>query len=307
MSQPDAPSTGPECYRHPGRETYIRCQRCDRPICPDCMRSAAVGFQCPDCVSEGAKETRSGRTAYGGLRSRNPALTSQVLIAVNVAVFIAIMATGYRSSDLIQRLALLPKGLCEAPEGGFYAVTEQVCGANSGTWFAGVSDGALWQIVTSMFTHVEPWHIAVNMLALWFLGPQLEAAIGRLRFLALYLVSGLGGSALVFLAAEEHSRTVGASGALFGLMAALLLVALRVGGNVQDVVLWIGLNFLVTVIWSSYISWQGHVGGFVTGLAVMVVIIYAPRSRRTTWQLLGIALVAVALLTVITTRYLALN
>jgi membrane associated rhomboid family serine protease len=271
------------------------------------MHSAAVGFQCPSCVSEGARQTRSGRTAYGGVRSSNPALTSQVLIAINVAVWIAILATGYRSSDLINRIALLPRGLCEAPDGNLYGPPEAVCDASAGLWFPGVADGALWQLVTSMFSHVEPWHLAVNMFALWFLGPQLELAIGRVRFLALYFVSGLGGSALVFLAAAEHSRTVGASGAIFGLMGALLVIALRVRGNVQDILMWIGLNFLVTVIWSSFISWQGHLGGFVSGVALMGVLVYAPKSRRTTWQVLGVLVIAALALGVIVARYLALS
>ncbi|QCC75988.1 B-box zinc finger protein [Nocardioides daphniae] len=92
---PTQSSSGvPQCYRHPGRETYIRCQRCDRPICPECMRDAAVGFQCPSCVSEGAKQTRSGLTPFGGRRSSNPQTTTIGLIAVNVAVWVAVVATG---------------------------------------------------------------------------------------------------------------------------------------------------------------------------------------------------------------------
>ena len=108
MSQP---ADGvPACYRHPDRETYIRCQRCSRPICPDCMNEAAVGYQCPACVAEGARSTRSGRTAYGGSRSAQPALTSMVLIGINVAVWVAVVATGWRSSRLIDILALTPAG-----------------------------------------------------------------------------------------------------------------------------------------------------------------------------------------------------
>src|SRR4051795_7343686 len=100
------PTTGPAaqgapvCYRHTDREAHIRCQRCDRPICPDCMRPAAVGFQCPECVREGARSTRAGRTAYGGQRTGNPALTSQVLIGINVLVWLLIVVTGWRTSPL---------------------------------------------------------------------------------------------------------------------------------------------------------------------------------------------------------------
>src|SRR3954447_26081274 len=95
---PSAPAGVSTCYRHPDREAYIRCQRCDRFICPDCMRPAAVGFQCPECVKEGAKATRTGRTAYGGLRPTDASVTSMVIIALNVAVWIAVMATGGFSS-----------------------------------------------------------------------------------------------------------------------------------------------------------------------------------------------------------------
>src|SRR3954447_19818958 len=102
---PSAPAGVSTCYRHPDREAYIRCQRCERTICPDCMRPAAVGFQCPSCVKEGSRSTRSGRTAYGGQRPGNPALTSQVLIGINVLVWVLILVTGGRSSGLIDRLA----------------------------------------------------------------------------------------------------------------------------------------------------------------------------------------------------------
>src|SRR6476469_8169709 len=99
------PAGVPTCYRHPGREAYIRCQRCGKVICPDCMRDSAVGFQCPDCVKEGARTTRSGRTAYGGLRPGNAAITSMVIIGLNALVWLAIMASGEQRSTLVQRLS----------------------------------------------------------------------------------------------------------------------------------------------------------------------------------------------------------
>ncbi len=124
MSQPQLPQTQPgvpTCYRHPGRESHIRCQRCERPICPDCMHSAAVGFQCPGCVAEGARSTRSGRTAYGGLRPTNASVTSAVLITLNVAVWLAVVLTGGRGSRLIDLLALRANGLCLQGDQGFEA------------------------------------------------------------------------------------------------------------------------------------------------------------------------------------------
>ncbi len=290
----------PTCYRHPDRETYIRCQRCDRPICPDCMREAAVGFQCPSCVSQGAKETRSGKTAYGGSRSGNPALTSMVLVALNAAVWAAIVATGWHASRLVDRLALVPTGRCfsEADSDNYYpTVTSQaVCDrlGGDGDWYPGVADGAYWQLLTSAFAHVEIWHIAFNMLALWFLGPQLEAALGRARFLALYLVSALAGSVVVLWFSPENTATLGASGAIFGLLGALLVIAYKVGGDVQGLLSWLAINAVLTFLVPN-VSWQGHLGGFAGGLVIAAALVYAPRERRTTFQVVGVVLVALAL------------
>lgn len=290
----------PTCYRHPDRETYISCQRCGRPICPDCMRDASVGFHCPTCVAEGAKQTRQGRTAYGGTRSADPRQTSIVLIGINVAVWLLITATGGGGSAWVDRLALLAKGYCVIPDGSARAARESVCRAAGATWVEGVSTGGWWQLLTSAFTHVQPWHIAFNMLALWFLGPPLEAALGRARFLALYLVSALTGSVAAYWLAPEYSQTVGASGAIFGLMGGLLVIAYKVGGNVQQILMWIGLNVFITVAGRGFISWQGHLGGFLGGLLVAAILVYAPASRRTTWQAAGVAaLVLVTLVAVV--------
>ena len=270
----------PVCYRHTDREAHIRCQRCDRRICPDCMRPAAVGFQCPNCVAEGAKDTRAGRTPYGAVRSGNPALTSQVLIGINVAVWVLILVTGWRNSPLIDRLALLPRG-------GLFNV-----GGGQVAQVTGVADGAPWLLLTSMFAHVDIWHIGFNMLALYALGPQLELAIGRTRFLLLYFVSGLAASATVMWLSAPTSQTLGASGAVFGLMGALLVLAVKVRGDVRTILTWVGINFLVTVVFASFISWQGHLGGFVSGAVIGAIIVYAPRQQRPLWQFGGIAVVA---------------
>lgn len=308
MSEADVSTTGvPTCYRHPGKETYIRCQRCDRPICPDCMRSAAVGFQCVNCIKEGSKATRSGRTAYGGQRSANPHLTSGVLVGINGLIWLMIAATGLRSSPLVDKLGLIPVGRCAVEGGGYYPdVPGRVaCLSNPPEpthWIPGVADGSWWQLFTVMFTHVEIWHIAFNMLALWQLGPMLESAIGRTRFLALYFLSGLAASALIYGASPVHSQTVGASGAIFGLMGALLIVAVKVRGNVQQILYWIGANFVITFVFVRFISWQGHVGGFLGGLAIAAAIVYAPRSRRAMVQWSAMAVLAAAVAAAIVAR-----
>jgi membrane associated rhomboid family serine protease len=292
----------PTCYRHPDRETYVRCQRCEKPICPDCMRDAAVGFQCPDCVKLGAKTTRQAQAAYGGRRSADPRVTTYVLIGLNALVWLAIVVTGWAKSTLDSRLALLPTGECgskSAPDRSYNLATEYACHLQTrikgdGQWFPGVSDGAYWQLVTSMFTHVEVLHIAANMLALWFLGPQLEAVLGRARYLALYLVSGLAGSVCVYWFSAEGSATLGASGAIFGMLGGLLVVAHKVGGNVQSIMIWIGVNAVITVTVPN-VSWQGHLGGFLGGALVTAILVYAPKGRRTQLQVVGIAVIVVAL------------
>lgn len=291
------PPVGQSCYRHEGRETYIRCQRCERPICPDCMRDASVGFQCPSCVSEGAKSTRMNRTTYGGLRSANPALTSLVLIGINVFVWLAIMVTGRGQSQLTGLLAIKLGGYCRAD----IRIPEEACRASGLSWTDGVDSGAYWQVLTSVFTHVDLVHIAFNMFALYLLGPQLEYLIGRTRFLALYLLSGVGGSAAVLWLSDAYTPTVGASGAIFGLMAGLLVVVYKQGGNPQSILVWILINVMITFTGRG-ISWQGHLGGFVVGFAIALAIAYAPREARSQVQIAGLSAIAALLLVIIGLR-----
>jgi membrane associated rhomboid family serine protease len=258
------------------------------------MRQAAVGFQCPDCVAEGRRSTRSGRTTYGGRRTDNPALTSQVLIGINAVVWLLITLTGGAASPWVDRLALLPDGaLFRMPDGAVVAVS-------------GVADGAWWQLLTSMFTHVDLLHIGFNMLALWFLGPQLEAAIGRTRFLLLYLLSGLTGSLFVYWLSPTHTATVGASGAIFGLMGGLLILAIRRKADYSQILMWLGLNVVLTFVGRGFISWQGHLGGLVGGALIAAILAYAPRRQRTRWQAVGLGALGVLLVVGYAARTLAL-
>jgi membrane associated rhomboid family serine protease len=235
-----------------------------------------------------------------------------VIIGLNVLVWLMIVTSGGRGSKLIDKIALIPFGQCgsERSPGGYYpgVPTEGVCTQlvrNDGVWHPGVADGAYWQVLTSAFTHVEFWHIGFNMLALWVLGPQLELAIGRARFIALYLVSALAGSALVLWAAPTDTSTLGASGAVFGLMGALLVLAYKVRGNVQQILMWIGINAVLTLTISG-ISWQGHLGGFLGGLATGAVLVYAPRKNRTRLQVAGVSVIAIVVLAAIAARIITL-
>ncbi len=251
------------------------------------MRPAAVGFQCPACVSEGAKSTRAGRTAYGGLRPGDASRTSMVLIGLNVLVFLAITVAGERASGLIDLLALRPGSTFE--------------GVVYPQWTS-VAEGAFWQPLTSMFTHAGTLHIGFNMFALYVLGPQLELALGRARFLALYFLSGLAGSATVMWFSLSYGQTVGASGAIFGLMGALLVVAIKVGGDVRGLLTWIGINFVITFVFVNLISWQGHLGGFLGGLLIGSALVYAPREQRTLIQTAALTGIGVLLLIAIVGR-----
>jgi len=302
---PQAPA--PQCYRHPGQVTYIHCQRCGRPICPQCSISAAVGFQCPECVSAGMRQTRQNQGPYGGERSKNPALTTLALIATNAAVWVLLMLTGGHAGWAFWRLALAPTGSCLASDdpGLYYpGAGADACAAlgAQATWMPGVADGAPWQLLTSAFSHLEIPHLGFNMLALWFLGPQLERVIGRARFLALYLVSALTGSAAVMWLSDPGSTTLGASGAVFGLLGALLVLVLKVKGNAQSILLWLGLNVAYTFFGPGSISWQGHLGGLIGGAAIAAIIAYAPKQNRARIQWAGIAGLAVLTLVLIALR-----
>ncbi|PVG84095.1 rhomboid family intramembrane serine protease [Nocardioides gansuensis] len=302
----EPPAGVPTCYRHAGRETWIRCQRCERPICPDCMRDAAVGFQCPSCVAEGAKSTRQGRAAYGGARSANPALTSLVLIGINLAVWLGVLTSGWRNSRLIELLGLRADGACAPGDGYVYDLPEGTCVAEGAVWLPGVVDGAWWQLVSSAFLHVELWHIAGNMLALYMLGPQLEAVLGRVRFLALYLIAGLAGSVAAFWLASPLQLTLGASGAIYGLFGALLVLVIKVGADLRPMLGLLAVNLFITFAVPN-ISWQGHLGGFLAGLAVTAILVYAPRARRSQLQLLGVGGLGAALLVLTAVRAAALT
>jgi membrane associated rhomboid family serine protease len=274
------------------------------------MRDAAVGFQCPSCIAQGKKETRSGRTPYGGTRpSGQQGLVSKTLIGINLAVWLLILSTGGATSAWVNRLSLIPNGQCSAGRGGYYPgiADAAICrAAVNGTWFDGVATGAPWQLLTSMFTHVEVFHIGFNMLALWILGPQLEMVLGRVRYLGLYLLSGLVGSVAVYWLSGEATATLGASGAIFGLMGALLVMAYKVKADMNQLLMWLGLNAAFT-FFGSGISWQGHVGGFIGGLVLAGILVYAPRERRTAWQAAGFGAVALLVVLAIVARTAALG
>lgn len=276
-----APPTQQSCYRHPGREANVRCARCDRPVCPDCMISASVGFQCPECVHEGNRDVREPRTQFGGRLVSNTALVTKILIVANLAVFLLVQALGERLVDtmLLVGVALDTSG--------------ETIGVATGLdqWY---------RLLSAVFLHQQFTHIALNMLSLWWLGPSLEAALGRARFLALYLLAGLGGSAVSFLVGayavagtSPHHGSLGASGAIFGLLGAVGVLVKRLGGDMRPIVIILVLNLVFTFTWSG-IDWRAHLGGLVFGALIALGLVHAPRQNRTLVQALTCAAALVA-------------
>ncbi|MFG2599413.1 rhomboid family intramembrane serine protease [Streptomyces sp. NPDC048462] len=286
-----APVDGPvTCYRHPGRETAVRCTRCDRPICPDCMVSASVGFQCPDCVRQGSGTGHSPaaarpRTIAGGSVAADPRLITKILLGINLAVFVAVLA----NSAMVDDLVLLGRA-------NFYY----------GGPPEGVAEGQWYRLVTSMFLHQEVWHIAFNMLGLWWLGGPLEAALGRARFIALYMLSGLAGSALTYWLAAPNQPSLGASGAIFGLLGATAVLMRRLNYDMRPVFALLAINLIITFNPWGGIAWQAHVGGLIAGTLIAIGMVHAPRERRNLVQYgtCAAALVVVVLIVVLRTASL---
>jgi len=268
------------------------------------MVDAAVGFQCPECTRQGARAMRQGLLPYGGHPSRDPRLTSIVLIVINIVVWLVASRT-----SLGDHLGLAPRGVCLAvndPSSYYPGVLQAACGANGGNWVAGVSSGAWWQVVTSVFTQILFLHLLVNMVSLYFIGPIVERVLGRTRFLILYGIAGLAGSASVMWLTSPEASTVGASGALFGLMGAILLLTYKAKGNFKQVLIVLGANIAFTLFYIGTISWQAHFGGLIGGLVAAWIIAYAPRERRHQLQVYGLSALTVVILAAIVAKSLML-
>ncbi|MFE5259448.1 rhomboid family intramembrane serine protease [Streptomyces coelicoflavus] len=276
----DSESTATTCYRHPAVACHIRCTRCERYICPDCMREAPVGHQCPECVKEGARSVRQARTLVGGRISTTPVVT-YALFALNVLAYLAELVR----PGLVDRFAMVGSRLVGA-DGTHYA------GGGTSLVFGpvhteGVAGGEWERMLTSAFLHQSPFegtfgilHLTMNMVVLWQLGRVVELMLGRVRFAVLYLLSALGGSVLELVLADPWQASVGASGAVFGVGAAYYVLHRRLGaerGRVNRFMAWL-LLWLVVSAW--FTSWQGHLGGLLVGGALALAYAYAPRGGR---------------------------
>jgi len=268
------------------------------------MREASVGHQCPECVAAGRRSVRPARTTFGGSAAGQHGYVSIALIVLNVGVALlgAAMAGGgslFSGGFFSNASAIQAYG---GVIGGYVTLTPlgQVAGGafpDAGTVIPGVYDGAYYRLITAMFIHYGPLHLLLNMWALWVLGRSLEGALGPIRFLALYVISGLGGNVAALLV-SPNSLTAGASTALFGLFAALFVVMRRLRRDTSSVIPILVINLVITFLVPG-ISIAGHLGGLVTGGFVAAGLAYAPKEHRTAVQVAVCAGVTVALLAMV--------
>ncbi|WP_354670826.1 rhomboid family intramembrane serine protease [Actinomadura sp. DC4] len=255
------------------------------------MRDASVGHQCPECVRDGNRSVREARTVFGGRVATRPVVTF-TLIALNIVAYVAELASP-KFVDDFEMLGQLKTQFGQVIPG------------------YGVAEGEWYRLITAAFLHVPLsqgtfglTHILFNMWALWVLGPQLEQVLGRLRYTVLYVLSALGGNVLLFLV-DPGQPALGASGAIFGLFAAFFVVGRRLGTDTRGIAFLIVINLMFTFTFSG-ISWEGHVGGLVTGAILAAAFAYAPRNRQQAVQVGASAIVAAVLviLTVVQTTAL---
>src|SRR6516225_1543033 len=279
QASPTGQDSPPTCYRHPGKETWVSCVRCGRYACPDCLREAAVGQQCVECVRGADRTTRQPKTVFGGRPARSATVTL-TLIAINVVIFLAEVA----KPNLLYELGMLgtPAYTPAGPQ-------------------AGVAGGEWYRLITSAF--VAPGtslgglgllDIALNMWILYLIGPELERLLGPVRYLAIYILSAVGGSVLYYYL-QPHGFAAGASGAIFGLFGAWVVVSRRLRRDSRGILVLVAINLAFGFIYHNTIAWQAHIGGLITGALLTAAYAYAPRKNRTAFQVAATAILAVIL------------
>lgn len=272
------PAPAEVCAFHPDRQTGLLCTRCGRPCCPDCLTPASVGFHCRACVAEGKATQRAPRNVTGARIGQRPVVMF-TLIGINVLIF---LVTAIQAKSGVE---LGASGLFRA--GALSPVV--------------VASGQYWRLVTGGFLHASVIHIALNMLSLYFLGVGLERILGRVRFLVVYLSALLGGAAAVMLFSNPLTPTIGASGAIFGLMGGLVVVFRRFRYDMKQLLFVVAINLYLSFQLSG-ISWQGHLGGLVVGAAITAAMVYPPPAMRKKVQIGAVLLVLVLVVVVVLVR-----
>ncbi|WP_431797464.1 rhomboid family intramembrane serine protease [Microbacterium kunmingense] len=254
------------CYRHPDRQSFVLCQRCLRTICPECQIQAPVGVICPECLAQQQASRTPAQKKAERRWARRPAtvalgdtrpLATYAIIGITALVYLISLIPGF-GGTVTDTLSFWAPTLYPEAFGVFQP----------------------WRLLTVSLVHSGFWHIGLNMLALWLIGRSLEPLLGRWRFIALYLISTLGGSVAVALL-SFGTPVVGASGAVFGLFGALLIIGRHLGAPVTGIAIVLGINLVIGFIPGFNISWQAHVGGLIAGLLVAVILTQTrARSRR---------------------------
>ena len=269
------------CYRHPGRQSFVLCQRCGRTICPACQVQAAVGVHCVECARENRPVKPKPRFVTAFRRTSTQPVVTFSLIAVTAFFFIlqSVPGLGGSVTGLLQYA-----GVYTQPQTGYPLEP--------------------WRMLTSIVMHGSVLHLLFNMYALYVFGQLLEQMLGRGRYLALYLVAGFGGSVAVDLLASPGQPVVGASGAIFGLMGAFFVIQRRLGGNSVQLLILVGINLVIGFIPGFNIAWQAHVGGLVTGAVIGLVFMATRNVRQKSTQIWLLAAVGAALLALTVVRAL---
>lgn len=287
---PPPPPGGEHCYRHPDVATAVHCTRCGRPICPACMIAAPVGHHCPTCVAEARSEYRRGpgrRIAVANAKAIS--VTTVLLVLMGIGYVLEVVSGGagaLMSGPSALRLVRLGAavGLAQLPSGEV----------------VGIAAGEQWRLLTAIFLHGGIFHLLMNAYALWIFGPVVERELGRVRFLLIFLTTGLFASAVSYAFASDPVQvSVGASGAIFGVVGAfvsfnyrhreLAVAAARLRGLVPFLILNLIFSLMI-----SFIDWRAHLGGFLAGLVAGVVAEgWGRRSSRTFVAIAGFAAIVV--------------
>jgi len=276
---PTPARSGLACYRHPERPTQISCVRCERPICPDCMRPASVGFQCPTCVMEGqATIRRPRRTTAARVTVARLGPVTVGLIGANLLAFVITVVTAGGQIMANYRSPIFTD----------FATTPIL-----------IADGQWWRMLTGAFLHYGLPHLAVNMFSLYILGRDLESYLGSVRYAAVYLLSAIGGSVAVLFFAAPFAYVAGASGAIFGLLGATGVALYQRKANLASLFTILAINVFISFL--PGISLAAHLGGFLAGAAAGAIVVYGRRRNRLILVGLGGLAVALAILTVLGT------
>lgn len=268
------------CYRHPDRQSFVLCQRCLRTICPECQTPAAVGVICPECLRDQQKAVSPAQRRAERRWARPRAVA--VSDSRPIVTYTIIGITGF-----FYLLALIP-GIGSSIEQGLLFFAPTLYPGLTGTFEP-------WRLLTVALVHSSFWHVGLNMLALFMIGRSLEPLLGRWRFLTLYVLSALGGSVAVTLL-SFLTPVVGASGAIFGLFGALLVIGRHIGANIAGIALILGVNLVIGFIPGFNVSWQAHVGGLVVGLIVGFIFTRTRSARQRGLQIVLLAAVALGLI-----------